>query len=117
MRRSTHVAGGATLEKAATILMVHGAALLGLAALVARAGSAGRSPAATALAAARRFGLDVTLLTLSRPSALSYAAPIGGSTMTPPWLIVGLCSPGTARATREPRGPHRSADGSVVRLR
>mgnify|MGYP001301505194 FL=1 len=89
---AAHVAGGATLERAAEILMVHGAALLGLASLVARAGE--RWTIALAAAAmgvgAALFGLDVTLLTLQGHRLFPNAAPIGGSTMIASWLIVGL---------------------------
>ena len=89
---AAHVTGGATLERAATILMVHGAALLGLAALVARADERWTiALAATALGVgAALFGLDVTLLTLRGHQLFPYAAPIGGSTMIASWLIVGL---------------------------
>jgi uncharacterized membrane protein YgdD (TMEM256/DUF423 family) len=89
---AAHVAGGATLERAAEILMVHGAALLGLAALVARSGE--RWTLATAAAflgvGAALFGTDVTLLTLRGHRLFPYAAPIGGSTMISAWLVVGL---------------------------
>lgn len=89
---AAHVAGGATLERAAEILMVHGAALLGLASLVARSGE--RVTVAIAAAAlgcgAALFGLDVTLLTLRGERLFPYAAPIGGSTMIASWLIIGL---------------------------
>lgn len=101
---AAHVAGGATLEKAATILMVHGAALLGLAALVARAGE--RWTLALAAAAlgggAALFGLDVTLLTLQGHRLFPYAAPIGGSTMIASWLIVGLLALAGHTERREP---------------
>jgi len=89
---AAHVVGGATLERAAEILMVHGAALLGLAALVARAGertSVAVVAGALALGAAL-FGLDVTLSTLQGHRLFPYAAPIGGSTMIAAWLIIGL---------------------------
>ena len=89
---ATHLTGGASLEKASIILMVHAAALVGLAALVAQAGerwSAALVVATLGLGAAL-FGLDVTLLTLQGHRLFPYAAPIGGSTMIASWLIVGL---------------------------
>ena len=89
---AAHVAGGATLERAAEILMVHAAALLGLAALVARSGERRTlALAAAALACgAALFGIDVTLLTLRGERLFPFAAPIGGSTMISAWLILGL---------------------------
>ena len=89
---AAHVAGGATLERAAEILMVHGAALLGLAALVARSGERWTLAAVAAALGfgAGLFGADVTLLTLQGHRLFPYAAPIGGSTMISAWLIVGL---------------------------
>ena len=89
---AAHVTGGATLERAAEILMVHAAALVGLAALVARSGER-RLPALAAGAlglGAALFGLDITLLTLQGHRLFPNAAPIGGSTMIAAWLIVGL---------------------------
>ncbi len=89
---AAHVAGGAMLGQASQILMVHAAALLGLAALVGRAGE--RMVPALAAAAlglgAGLFGLDVTLLALRGERLFPYAAPIGGSTMIGAWLVVGL---------------------------
>ena len=89
---AAHVAGGETLQRAALILMVHGAALLGLAALVMRSGERWTlAVAAAALGAgAALFGADVTMLTLQGHRLFPYAAPIGGSTMISAWLIVGL---------------------------
>ena len=89
---AAHVAGGATLERAAEILMVHGAALLGLAALVARSGERWTLAAAAGALGlgAALFGTDVTLSTLHGHRLFPYAAPIGGSTMISAWLIVGL---------------------------
>lgn len=89
---AAHVTGGAALEKAAEVLMVHAAALTGLAALVARSGE--RWTLAVASAAlglgAALFGTDVTLLTLQGHRLFPYAAPTGGSTMISAWLIIGL---------------------------
>ena len=89
---AAHVAGGDTLQRAAEILMVHGAALLGLAALVARSGERWTLAAAAGFlgAGAALFGADVTLLTLQGHRLFPYAAPIGGSTMISAWLVVGL---------------------------
>ncbi len=89
---AAHVAGGDTLQRAAEILMVHGAALLGLAALVARAGERWTLAVAAGFlgAGAAVFGADVTLLTLQGHRLFPYAAPIGGSTMISSWLVVGL---------------------------
>ncbi len=101
---AAHVTGGATLERASTILMVHGAALLGLAALVARSGERWTiALAAAALGAgAALFGVDVTLLTLQGHRLFPNAAPIGGSTMIASWLIVGLLA---LAGHLEPRRP------------
>lgn len=101
---AAHVTGGGTLERAAQILMIHGAALLGLASLVARSGERWTLAAATAVlgAGAALFGLDVTLLTLHGERLFPYAAPIGGSTMISAWLIVGLLA---LAGHLEPRGP------------
>ncbi len=89
---AAHVAGGAMLERAAEILMVHAAALLGLAALVARSGER-RLPAAAAGAlgfGAALFGTDVSLLALTGGRLFSHAAPIGGSTMIGAWLVLAV---------------------------
>jgi len=101
---AAHVVGGATLEKAATILMVHGAALLGLAALVARSGERWTLAlvAATLGGGAALFGLDVTMLTLQGHRLFPHAAPIGGSTMIASWLIVGLLALAGHTERREP---------------
>jgi uncharacterized membrane protein YgdD (TMEM256/DUF423 family) len=89
---AAHVTGGTALERAAEILMVHGAALFGLAALVARAGEriSLAIAAGTLALGAGLFGLDVTLVTLQGHRLFPYAAPIGGSTMIASWLIIGL---------------------------
>jgi uncharacterized membrane protein YgdD (TMEM256/DUF423 family) len=89
---AAHVAGGDTLQRAAEILMVHGATLLGLAALVARSGERWTLAVAAGFlgAGAALFGADVTLLTLQGHRLFPYAAPIGGSTMISAWLVVGL---------------------------
>lgn len=101
---AAHVAGGATLERAAEILMVHGAALLGLSALVARAGE--RITLAVAAAAlglgAALFGLDVTLWALRGERLFPHAAPIGGSTMIASWLFIGLLALAGHLAPRDP---------------
>ena len=100
---SAHMAGGATLARAAEILMIHGAALLGLAALVARAGER-RSLAVVAAAlggGAALFGLDVTRFALQGAHLFPNAAPIGGSTMIASWLIVGLLALAGHLAPRE----------------
>ena len=101
---AAHVVGGTTLEKAATILMVHGAALLGLAALVARSGERWTLAlvAATLGGGAALFGLDVTMLTLQGHRLFPHAAPIGGSTMIASWLIVGLLALAGHTERREP---------------
>ena len=101
---AAHVAGGAVLERAATILMVHGAALVGLAALVARAGERWSVALVAAVlgAGAALFGLDITALTLQGHRLFPYAAPIGGSTMIASWLIVGLLA---LAGHFEPRDP------------
>ena len=101
---ATHVTGGAALEKASIVLMVHAAALLGLSALVARTGGRWSVAlvAATLGGGAALFGLDVTLLTLQGHRLFPYAAPIGGSTMIASWLIIGLLA---LAGHFEPRDP------------
>lgn len=101
---AAHAAGGAMLERASQILMVHGAALLGLAALVGRAGERWLPAlAAGALGlGAGLFGLDVTLLALRGARLFPYAAPIGGSTMIAAWLVVGVLALAGQFAPRAP---------------
>jgi uncharacterized membrane protein YgdD (TMEM256/DUF423 family) len=72
--------------------MVHGAALLGLAALTRQAGESlwPALPAAALGLGAALFGADVTLLTLAGHRLFPHAAPIGGSTMIAAWLILAL---------------------------
>lgn len=89
---AAHVAGGATLERASEILMVHAAALLGLAAWARLCGERAEIVAVAAALGlgAALFGADVTLLTLAGQRLFPHAAPIGGSTMIAAWLILTL---------------------------
>jgi len=82
--------GGGLLPTAAEILLVHAAAITGLAALgAARPGRAGGTDLAAAVLAAGAvlFGGDLALRDLLDLRLVPYAAPTGGVAMIAGWLL------------------------------
>ncbi|MEJ1159981.1 DUF423 domain-containing protein [Prosthecomicrobium sp. N25] len=82
---ASHVAGGAGLTTAAVLLVLHAAALTGLAAL----GGRGAATAGLVLAAGSTlFAADLSLRAFAGHALFAYAAPTGGFLMIGGWLAV-----------------------------
>jgi uncharacterized membrane protein YgdD (TMEM256/DUF423 family) len=92
---AAHLAPGATLETAARFLLVHGAALAGIAALL--AGSAVRRGVARLAAGAMLLGLvlfcgDLTSRALLQSPLAPMAAPAGGIVLMLGWALLGIAA-------------------------
>jgi uncharacterized membrane protein YgdD (TMEM256/DUF423 family) len=92
---AAHLAPGATLDTAARFLLVHGAALAGIAALL--AGSAVRPGVARLAAGAMLLGLvlfcgDLTSRALLQSPLAPMAAPAGGIVLMLGWALLGTAA-------------------------
>jgi uncharacterized membrane protein YgdD (TMEM256/DUF423 family) len=90
---AAHVTDDGPLASAAEVMMIHAAALVGLAAL-ARSGRRGvgvvRVIGVAMGLAAGLFGVDVSLFAFHGRHLFPYAAPFGGTTMILAWSALAL---------------------------
>ncbi len=97
---AAHLSGGAVLQTAAEFLILHAAALIGLAALSAQAGQ-GRIlllVGATAIGLGTLlFSGDLALRALMETKLLWGTAPFGGTLMIAGWLAAGFSAIFTRR--------------------
>ncbi|HYF55408.1 MAG TPA: DUF423 domain-containing protein [Salinarimonas sp.] len=89
---AAHVTGGGSLDIAARFLLIHGAALLALTALI-RAGAVhgplGRAGAWLLVAGLCLFCGDLTMRAWRGVALFPFAAPAGGFALMGGWLLAG----------------------------
>ena len=90
---ATHVTGGGSLEIAGTFLLIHAAALLGLAALIGH-GLVGSRPGllagAALVAGLILFCGDIGLRALAGITLFRWAPPTGGFLLMAGWVLVAV---------------------------
>ena len=92
---AAHVTGGGSLDTAARFLLIHGAALVGLAALIAVGGvhpRTGRAAGGLLVLGLALFCGDLTMRVFEGRPLAPYAAPAGGFLLMGGWACLVLAA-------------------------